>query len=61
MTSWIGGSGESPAGEYERHRNTAMAQAQGNRNPLIDLPQWAERIDFEASLRDQQPASISGK
>ncbi|MFK4225897.1 endonuclease [Streptomyces sp. NPDC019890] len=32
--------------EYERHRNAAIAEIQGNRNPLIDHPEWAEQIDF---------------
>ena len=27
--------------EYERHRNYAIAELQGNRNPLIDHPEWA--------------------
>ncbi len=31
---------------YERHRNAATAEIQGNRNPLIDHPEWAEQIDF---------------
>ncbi|MGW0583012.1 endonuclease [Streptomyces sp. NPDC002920] len=35
-----------PVGEYERHRNAAVAEIQGNRNPLIDHPEWARRIDF---------------
>jgi endonuclease I/V8-like Glu-specific endopeptidase len=33
-------------GEYERHRNTAIFEKQGNRNPLIDYPSWATRIEF---------------
>ncbi|EKX61675.1 endonuclease I [Streptomyces ipomoeae] len=32
--------------EYELHRNAAIAEVQGNRNPLIDHPEWAEKIDF---------------
>ncbi|MFI9155501.1 endonuclease I family protein [Streptomyces sp. NPDC053367] len=32
--------------EYERHRNAAIAEIQGNRNPLIDHPEWAREIDF---------------
>lgn len=36
----------SPPDEYERHRNAAIHAIQGNRNPLIDFPEWAERIDF---------------
>jgi endonuclease G len=31
---------------YERHRNVAGAELQGNRNPMIDHPEWAERLDF---------------
>jgi endonuclease G, mitochondrial len=40
-----------PVGDYERHRNAAIAELQGNRNPLIDHPDWSERIDFDASFR----------
>ena len=36
--------------EYERHRNAAIHEAQGNRNPLIDHPGLAERIDFGAGF-----------
>lgn len=32
--------------EYELHRNAAVAELQGNRNPLIDHPEWARKIDF---------------
>ena len=35
-----------PVSEYERHRNAAIFERQGNRNPLIDHPEWASRIDF---------------
>ncbi|MEV5103848.1 endonuclease [Streptomyces massasporeus] len=35
-----------PVTEYERHRNAAAAELQGNRNPLIDHPEWARTIDF---------------
>ena len=35
-----------PVTEYERHRNAAIFERQGNRNPLIDHPEWASRIDF---------------
>jgi endonuclease G, mitochondrial len=38
-----------PVGEYERHRNAAIAALQGNRNPLVDQEAWAERIDFSAA------------
>jgi endonuclease I/V8-like Glu-specific endopeptidase len=35
--------------DYERHRNFAIAELQGNRNPLIDHPEWADSIDFSAA------------
>ena len=35
---------------YEKHRNAAIFKLQGNRNPLIDHPEWAERIDFSRGL-----------
>lgn len=35
-----------PAGEWERHRNAATEELQGNRNPLVDHPEWATKIDF---------------
>jgi endonuclease I len=37
---------QNPPDEYERHRNLAIFDRQGNRNPLIDQPEWADRIDF---------------
>lgn len=39
-----------PVGQYEKHRNQAIFEMQGNRNPLIDFPEWAERIDFTLGL-----------
>ena len=41
--------GEHP-GEYERHRNAAIFERQGNRNPLIDHPEWASEIEFAGGL-----------
>ncbi|MDS9996807.1 endonuclease I family protein [Bacillus atrophaeus] len=35
-----------PGHSYEKHRNQAIFDIQGNRNPLIDLPELAETIDF---------------
>jgi endonuclease G len=35
-----------PVSEYERHRNATIFEKQGNRNPLIDHPEWARRIGF---------------
>jgi endonuclease I len=39
-----------PVTDYERHRNMEVFQKQGNRNPLIDFPEWAEKIDFRLGL-----------
>lgn len=39
-----------PATEYEKHRNAAIFEKQGNRNPLIDFPEWASKIDFSLGL-----------
>jgi endonuclease I/V8-like Glu-specific endopeptidase len=39
-----------PPGDWERHRNAAIHAAQGNRNPLIDRPEWAARVGFAAGL-----------
>ena len=38
---------QTPPDEYEKHRNTAIFAVQGNRNPLIDYPNWAKKIDFQ--------------
>ncbi|WP_215452116.1 endonuclease [Streptomyces sp. ATCC 21386] len=32
-----------PVSEYERHRNAAVAELQGNHHPLIDRPEWAQK------------------
>ncbi|MFI6033559.1 endonuclease [Streptomyces sp. NPDC051315] len=37
---------DEPVTEYELHRNAAIAEIQGNRNPLIDHPEWARTVDF---------------
>ena len=39
-----------PVTEYEKHRNAAIFQKQGNRNPLIDHPEWASKIDFSLGI-----------
>jgi endonuclease I len=35
---------------YEKHRNRAIWEKQGNRNPLIDFPQYVSKIDFALGL-----------
>ena len=42
---------EKPVSLHERHRNRAIQRKQGNRNPLIDHPEWAERVDWSRGLR----------
>jgi endonuclease I len=39
-----------PVTEYEKHRNMAIFETQGNRNPLIDFPDWADKIDFRLGI-----------
>ena len=39
-----------PVSRYERHRNAAIFDKQGNRNPLIDRPEWVDEIDFTLGL-----------
>jgi len=39
-----------PVTVYERHRNMAIFAKQGNRNPFIDFPEWANHIDFVRGL-----------
>jgi V8-like Glu-specific endopeptidase len=36
--------------DYERHRNEGAFEAQGNRNPLIDFPDWVDLIEFSEGL-----------
>jgi endonuclease G len=35
---------------WELHRNAAIYERQGNRNPFIDHAEWAEKIDFRHGL-----------
>lgn len=39
-----------PVSEYEKHRNAAIFEKQGNRNPLIDFPEWADKVAFRLGL-----------
>ncbi len=41
---------ESPPTEYEKHRNQWIEKLQGNRNPLIDFPELASKVDFSRGL-----------
>lgn len=40
-----------PPGLWEKHRNVAIEELQGNRNPLIDFPDMANLIDFREGLK----------
>ena len=39
-----------PVSRYELHRNQAIFEKQGNRNPLIDFPEWASKINFAQGI-----------
>jgi endonuclease I/V8-like Glu-specific endopeptidase len=39
-----------PVTIHEKHRNAAIQVKQGNRNPLIDFPSWAEKIEFKLGI-----------
>lgn len=41
---------EDPPSDWERHRNAAIFALQGNRNPFIDFPEWADRVDFALGI-----------
>ncbi len=39
-----------PPGDWEKHRNALIFARQGNRNPLIDHPEWGAEVDFSEGL-----------
>lgn len=39
-----------PPDLYEKHRNQAIFEVQGNRNPFIDHPEWAAKVDFSGGF-----------
>lgn len=41
---------QNPPTLYERHRNQAIFERQGNRNPFIDHPEWAAEVDLRDGL-----------
>jgi endonuclease I len=41
---------EYPVSDYEHHRNATIQDVQGNRNPFIDFPHLAEKVDFSAGF-----------
>lgn len=44
---------------WEKHRNAAIEELQGNRNPLIDFPDMAEKIDFRYGLKKAPKAALA--
>jgi hypothetical protein len=44
---------EYPVTDYERHRNTSIQDSQGNRNPFIDFPELAAKVDFSLGFADR--------
>ncbi len=45
-----GWANSAPPNRYEQHRNEAIFEIQGNRNPLIDFSGWVDGIDFTRGL-----------
>lgn len=39
-----------PPDLYEKHRNQAIFAVQGNRNPFVDHPEWADKVDFSGGF-----------
>ncbi len=50
---------DNPVTLYEKHRNVAIEELQGNRNPLIDFPEMAHRVDFTEGLRSRGRESLA--
>ncbi|MGE3821500.1 MAG: endonuclease [Isosphaeraceae bacterium] len=44
---------QTPVTEHEKHRNQAIFEIQGNRNPFIDHPEWASRAFSGRSTRER--------
>ena len=50
LETLLGWHQSNPVTDYERHRNMAIFEEQGNRNPLIDFPEWEPKIEFHLGL-----------
>ncbi len=47
LATLIRWSNENEVTLWEKHRNAEIQKVQGNRNPLIDFPELADKIDFD--------------
>ncbi len=47
-----------PVTTYEKHRNAAIFEIQGNRNPLIDWPDWTSDADFKRGFAKHVEAAF---
>jgi endonuclease G, mitochondrial len=47
LLSW---NDENEVTDHEKHRNVAIFMKQGNRNPFIDFPDWAGKVNFSEGL-----------
>jgi endonuclease G len=50
IQSLIAWSNAKKPSRYEQHRNEAIFELQGNRNPFIDFPEWVDKVDFLKGL-----------
>jgi endonuclease G, mitochondrial len=41
---------QEPVTLWEKHRNATIYEAQGDRNPFIDHPEWVRMVDFPRGL-----------
>lgn len=48
-----------PVDDIERTRNDAVCEIQGNRNPFVDHPEYAEAIWGDAALADKIPTALT--
>ncbi len=48
-------SNENPVTLHEHHRNQAIQDIQGNRNPFIDHPEWVNKVDFSPGMGHVPP------
>ena len=47
LAAWSNAQAPEP---HELHRNEAVFEIQGNRNPFIDFPEWMGRVDFTRGI-----------